>query len=279
MKTQLAGIQIKAARLAKQWRASLLARHTGISRSRLSKFESGLSYPNPVEWCVLREHLDLGPYPKKRRLELPPVRRRWFPLEPASARAERPFAVRLSAARRYFGHLADRALVTIRARQDEELCFEFLERALLESGPEAMFWMILLASGATPGRHSPNRAGFRKFSILDTQGSEVRGDLKRPCLDLNLPEWEVLFFHQVTLDTRTRIYRLDALACVWSLRNRIWLNIEIDGHGHDGTYDRERQSLLELPTVRISMEELGSKSFFRGFVEQLCRVAGLSEAS
>ncbi len=278
MNNPTAGTQIKAARVKKQWKPSVLARQTGLAQSRLCKFENESAYPTPKEWALLQSCLELGPYTARQTLELPSVRRRWFPEYPPLPEGERPFSIRQAAAKKTFGLLADKALLAVKVRPDHKLCYKFLEDATLESGDEAMFWVTLLAKGARPGRHSPHRAGFRKFSIIDPKLKEVRGDLKLPCLDLDFPDFEALLFPQVTLDTRSRIYRLDALASLWHPGSRLWVNIEIDGQGHVSTYDKERESNLGLPTERIVTTDLAQADFYGALTRRLRAHFGLPEA-
>ncbi len=281
MNNRHAGAQIKAARLLKQWKPAVLARRTGISPSRLSRIESESIYPTPTDWSLLQNHLELGPYPARSRLELPAVRRRWFPDPPLRPDAERPFTARLYAARASFGSVAEKCVSKVKARRDSRLCFKFLEEARLESGHEAMFWMALLAHGATPGRHSPHRAGFLKFAIVDSDRKELLPELRMPCLDLKFDRFEALLFPQASLDTRVRIYRLDVLACLWSPRSRIWVNIEIDGQGHGqnqpSDYDMTRQSLLGLPTERVSTDSLQSPDLMSDLEARLFELFGLPE--
>lgn len=278
-----AGAQIKAARLSKQWRPAVLARRTGLSPSRLSRLESEELYPTLQDWSLLAEHLVLGPYPERARLDLPAVRRRWFPELPSRPDAERPFGTRLFAARASFGTLAERYLAVIKARPDRRLCFKFLNEARLESGHEAMFWMALLAGGGNPGRHSPHRAGFLKFPIVDPDSKELLAEPRTPCLDLKFERFEALLFPQISLDTRSWIYRLDALACLWSPRARIWADIEIDGQGHasylPSDYDLTRQRLIGLPTERISTAQLQSPKLIAGLESRLFSLFGLPEAN
>ena len=65
-----------------------------------------------------------------------------------------------------------------------------------------------------------------------------------------------MLFPQLTLDTRKAYFRLDATLCMRDGRQRVWMNIEIDGAGHDGEFDAERQRLLGMPTIRLDRQAL-----------------------
>lgn len=278
MSNESAGAKIKLAREKKQWKPAILARAADLSPSRLSRLESGESHPSREEWSRLDAHLELGPYPILDRLELPPVRRRWFPNVPDLTAPERPLAARLHAARKLFGHAAERVISAMEGRADRAHCEKFLEDANLESGYECMFWLILLACGARPGRHSLLRAGFRKFAVVDPHSKEARGDVRFACLDVDIAGCECLLFPQVTLDTRKRIFRLDVLACLYTPRHRTWVNIELDGYGHDSTFDHERQHLLSLPTARFQTIDLSSPDLMAVLERKLKPLLGFAHA-
>lgn len=100
------------------------------------------------------------------------------------------------------------------------------------------------------------RAGFRTLAVLDPKTLRQIGDLRAPCLELAEENW--LIFPQLTVDTRKSVYRMDALLCWKGSNPRLWVNIEIDGLGHNPRFDLSRQQELGLPTVRIGPAELAA---------------------
>lgn len=148
--------------------------------------------------------------------------------------------------------LADVCLGKIRARQDAPLTLRFLTTVRLDSAYEAMFWMLLLAEGGRPCRYTLLKAGFRLHRVVDDRRNTA-GDARQPCLQLGQ---NVLLFPQVSLDVRKAYYRLDVLALVVRRGRRLWVNIEIDGSGHAGDLDEQRQADLGLPTLRLEKSRL-----------------------
>jgi len=186
----------------------------------------------------------------------------------------------LYAARKALGaRSVDGALAQLRTRPDQETCQEFLEQARTESGLEYFFWLQLLASGALPCRLSLYKAGFRALRVVEAGSRKGLGDSRAACLDVQTGRCRCLLFPQVTLDTRKAYFRLDALACVRARRDRCWLNLEIDGEGHDGQFDQERQLLLGLPTIRLSASEVASPNLLSLLDGKLAHVVGLPRAS
>lgn len=82
-------------------------------------------------------------------------------------------------------------------------------------------------------------------------------DVPWPCIELSLRGRECLLFPQVTVDVRVTYYRLDALVCVRTPNQpRYFVDLEIDGDGHVGRFDAEREGRLRLPTIRLKEAEL-----------------------
>lgn len=248
------GARLKAARDLRQWSQAVLSEQSGIPASRLSALETERRYPTEQEWEQLRECLRLGPYEPP--VELPVAPRRCHTAPPAAEQAERTFAQRFHAARCQFGSAADLVMSQIKEREDAAVCLRFLQQARTESGVEAMLWMRLLAEGGHPRCFSPLRAGFRRLSVVHGQSREGIGDVRQPCLTLETEHGFAMLFPQVTVDARRAYYRLDALMGLWVGRQRLWLNLEVDGEGHRSDYDLQRQSHLGLEAVRLSPGDL-----------------------
>lgn len=244
------GSYLRVARRKKQWTQAQLARHLGMQRARLCNLEKDRRHPTREEWLRLSSCLALGPCPPS--LELPAPQRCWRASPPYPKEPERSVWTRRQAARKTFGSVVDTLANAVEKR--DKNAQTFLRYANLESGDEYFFWLKLLDEGGRPCRYSPNKAGFRTWAILEPKSWRQIGDLRAPCLELLDQGW--LLFPQLTLDTRKSIYRTDALLCCRHEDGRLWVNIEIDGLGHDPRFDQQRQTELGLPTARVSATEL-----------------------
>jgi hypothetical protein len=87
-------------------------------------------------------------------------------------------------------------------------------------------------------------------------------DARFPCLEVEVDGFPFLAFPQLSVMTRHGIYRLDVLVGVMVEQSRVWINLEIDGGGHDNRYDLERQRNLDLPTARLTEQELKAPDCF-----------------
>lgn len=253
------GVLIKAARQKQQLSQIDLCRITKLTPPRLSKLENDLLYPTRDEWQRLNLFLSLGNYVPREQINKPCPPGAWKAGTPVLNRdSERSLAARLYASQKSFAKLTNKAIISIKNRPDMEVCERFLQQALLESGYEYLFWVRLLAAGGRPGWYSPSKAGYRDLAVVDRKSKKQAGDLKHPCLSLESRDYDALFFPQVTLDTRKTYYRLDALVCIRWNRRRIWVDVEVDGPGHNGEFNRIRQRDLRLETLRLTKTELSA---------------------
>jgi transcriptional regulator with XRE-family HTH domain len=253
------GDRIVKARDRRQWKQSMLCRKTGIPASRLSRLESGSRYPTEDEWRRLADVLDLGPY--RRPPDEPSPSAGWKAIPPLLNQIqEKSLASRYYAARRTLKTYLEGVIARVKDREDADVAERFLQRCGLDSSLEYWFWLCLLAFGARPRWFAPLKAGYRKHSIVDRKTNSVAGDLRHPCLEVEIPSGKLLLFSQVTIETRRGQFRLDALVCVRTPRHRFWVNFEIDGgghgRGHDPAYDHERQQALGLDTIRFTTADL-----------------------
>lgn len=237
-----------------------LARRTGIAQARISKLELDKRLPSNAEWHSLRHHLALPQVFRTEKIPLP------FPLpcwrvsrEELALVKEMPLSSRIYRAQKSFGSLFCEKLDLVNQRDDHPLPTRFLNQACLDSGHEAMFWLHGLSAGGRPCWYAPLKAGFRQFPILDRSAAQkVVGDVRQPCLEIVREGYGLLLFPQVTVQTRRGCYRLDVLVCILRGKKRCWANVEIDGGGHDGEFDREREDNLRLPTLRLTKAHLAN---------------------
>ena len=246
------GSRLRAARRKKQWTQVAVATSLGMRPARLCQLERDQRHPSRDEWSLLATCLALGPYPTV--IDLPPPVGGWRSQSPGPDVGDRSVSARRRAARRTFGLVVD--VLSSRVSNLGKTSQTFLQHACLESGTEYFFWLKLLAEGGHPCCYSPARAGFRNWPILARRGVEYVGDLRLPCLEMTEHGW--LLFPQLTVDTRRAIYRLDVLVCCRIRYGRIWINVEVDGSGHESRFDQQRQADLGLPTVRIDTADLMS---------------------
>ena len=251
------GAQIRKAREEREWSLTVLAAKSGLSKPYLSKLENDKLSVKASDWVLLRRFLELPScLPYEGRLPLPPACFRALPPKLISE-STRCWKSRLPAARNTFGDTTVcRRLAQIDARGDGPLCHHFLEQVEIDSAWELFLWLLLLALGAKPAWTSPLGSGFRKHAVVDAAGQKQIGDLRRPCLSLELGTMRVIIFPQVSLRTPRCVYRLDALVCVLWGRRKEWIDLEVDGPQHEAEYDLMRQRDLGLTTLRLGREHL-----------------------
>jgi transcriptional regulator with XRE-family HTH domain len=251
------GAQIRKARKEREWSLALLAARSGLSKTYLCKLENDYLSVKASDWVLLRRFLDLpSALPYEGRLPLPPACFRAL-LPKLKSESTRCWKSRLPAARSAFGDTrVSQRLAEIDARADGALCHHFLEQVETDSAWELFLWLLLLALGAKPAWYSPLGSGFRKHAVVDAAGQKQIGDLRRPCLSWESGTVKMIIFPQVSLRTPRCVYRLDALVCVVRGRRREWIDLEVDGPGHDAHYDLMRQRTLGLTTLRLGREQL-----------------------
>ena len=235
-----------------------LAKEVGMSQARLSQFERHVRLPNLQEYRRLSNALGACLGPLEGRTPLPYPQSFWFRAFTPDGEGNGSSARRLFAARRRYPKIVDGQLPSVLSRPDWPTCQRFLDQARLDSSTELLFWLALLKADGRPCWQAPTRVGFRLRSVVDEKRKVVIGDIRQPCLELKMNSLDALFFPQLTLDARRAFYRLDALACLRRKRRRLFLNLEIDGRGHDPEYDQVRQTQLGLRTVRLDTDDVTS---------------------
>jgi transcriptional regulator with XRE-family HTH domain len=271
MKIMTIGERLRTLRGQKNRSQRYLSKQTGISQTRISQIEDGRQHPTKKEWEQLQRSLGAVATPLPVKLQRPYPNQAWATNRPElSWTVEAPVNARIYRARKSFGPIFDKLLSRVAGREDAPLSFRFLNDAGLDSGDEAAFWIHGFAVGGRACWYSPVRAGFRSLPIVDgPEERKVIGDLRHPCLEILRANYGILLFPQLRLITRRGFYRLDALACIRRGRKRCWVNIEIDGGGHDGEFDAERESQLRLPTIRLRKSHLADPAMFASLEQRL----------
>ena len=257
MKNEIKGAAIRKARKKLQLTQHDLASKVGLSQSRISRLETGRDTPDQNEWAKLAACLNLWPAQVPPKLERPIPSQDWHKPKPAILVAgDRPTQVRENAARNHYGAVVDKLLRQVHSREDWRLCEDFLREAAPESGHEYFLWLRLLAAGGKPCWFSLFRAGFRASAVVESSSKIAIGDVRLACLRVDGPGISWLLYPQVTLDARKSYDRLDALASLRTAEKQLWVDLEVDGRGHDPEWDEQRQQHLDLPTLRLTPAEL-----------------------
>lgn len=257
MSARTPGARIKSARSQTEYSQTELGQLAGISQSRLSALENERRPPSADEWQRLARWLPLGPLDSPSTLSLPLPRSIWrVRQKELSAFGQCPPSVRELAAKKSFGQVAVQRQAEAERLHDPALVARFLSEAGLDSGHEHRMWVDLMAEGGKPCWFRPLKAGFDRLCVVDRDTRRNASDRRLACLDAAGPNTDWLLWPQVTLDARQAYYRLDALAKVCMGDLSLWLDLEIDGEGHDSQFDQRRSLHLGLPTLRLLRAEL-----------------------
>lgn len=155
---------------------------------------------------------------------------------------DRPAAVRFHAARKQHPDLVRSLESCTRGRPDFALVNYFTAQLSCGSAVECLYLLSLLARGGQPALAPP--LGFRRLPhpVVDPITREWVCHRPFPAIVLG----EAHHFFQVSMLT-PRLYTVDVLR--W---DGAWTVVEIDGRGHDGRGDQERDQAIGLPVKRLS---------------------------
>lgn len=254
------GEAIRSERKRRGWSQKQVQSLVQIDRRRLSDLELGKRVPSAEESRLLSEIGLLQKANAPRRPTNLQLSSSWLerPLQ-YRPKPSRPVKVRIAAALKRYGSWINLLVSRLghgSYRRERE---EFLNQACVESGTELAFWLELLTLGSRPCRLPPCRTGFRTLPVLHPTTLSVQSDARHPCLEGQLDGLEFLAFPQLTVLARGRVYRLDSLFGFKVGKTKVWLNVEIDGAGHDVHRDLERERDLGLLAVRITDRDLQAR--------------------
>lgn len=260
------------------WNRKDLVLASGLRRQRLSEILRGLRLPNRKELVALSRALGVSMEGVIRETLWQPPRR-----QPRSSRPERaiertfgmaelylaplevPFAGRLAAARRQSEYEA--LLTSVFARLDKRRDRDRILASLVDlpcgSGAEATFVFRLLDLEARVVTLAPLALGVSDSRLRDLVTRDYVGARPMRALALNLPHCAVVLWPQVPVRTESAGYTLDYLLAAKEGGAFIFGDLEIDGLGHDGSRDVERQAGLALPALRIDHPDLIRADFPR----------------
>lgn len=248
---------LKGARTRAGQTQEQIARETAIDRRRLSDLERGVHKPNPQERERLISTGLLDPEARHEERAERAYKSKWRQKRQTMYRKS-TYSVehRLNAAVKIFGSAATQRLRALGEGEVRDAYLHFLSNAVVDSGLEMYAWLSLAAGKARPVWLSPASVGFRKWAVVNPGNLEVVSDIRFPALEFQIGDVPAIAFPQLTVIARSAVYRLDALLGLRVGRSRIWIDLEIDGVGHEARFDAEREQRLDLPAVRVSTIEL-----------------------
>ena len=230
-----------------------LADATTISRPRCCQFERGFRTPSIEELRKLNAALRMSslvlfhaPRPPARALaQLVSAGKRLTPRAKVYLpQSDRSSDIRYRAALRRWPASVRSATLRLSQRPDFELVRYLCERVSLGSADECLHLLGILLKGALPCFASPQSLGHLPHPVVDPEGRFEVGSHLFPCLALN----DAFYFFQVSFST-PRILTVDTL--VW---DDGWYVVEVDGYGHRGEDDADRDRALQIPVVRFNAD-------------------------
>jgi len=243
---------IRELRLARGWTQEELATRVGTTRDHLKKIETKQVGPPPtvlerlcIELGCLPEELDIIPQrpPGRPRKPEADLLRRFQQTAPKVPLVGRSSASRLGGLWRDFPGWMGK----LNWSPDWT---PFLEGVSSESGDETIVQLGELNRGVAMTEVTTDFMGFQQWPVVDDKGRGA-SFYRRPAMASE--DWLLTF--QVSVRTSRRIYRLDGLLLVLEPQRTI-LDLEVDGKGHDPTWDLERATDLAMLAVRIPYYEV-----------------------
>lgn len=125
----------------------------------------------------------------------------------------------------------------------------------------------IAAAGAELRLDSPLLWGFDRHVLVDHH-DRFLGAAHLPCLLYDKEKVTFALWPQVRLRPADVTWCLDGLLFFRLGAQRRWLDMELDGGGHDPRNDLFRAYQLQLPEVRITGEEIGTGEVFRLLLER-----------
>jgi len=258
------------------WTRNDLSLASGLRHQRLSEILRGVRWPNRQELTALSRALGVS----TARLiheTLWHARRK----SPLSCRVERTvgrdfglaelylpptemtFAGRLVGARRQSEY--EDVLRSVFARLDQRPDRDPTLLSLVDlpcgSGAEATFVFRLLDLEARVVTFAPLALGVCDTRLRDPRSLDYVGGRPMRALAVTWSHCTVVFWPQVPMRTGSASYNLDYLLAAREGNAFAYGDYEIDGLGHDGNRDAERQSRLALPTLRLGHHDLVRPDF------------------
>jgi transcriptional regulator with XRE-family HTH domain len=238
------------------WTQNGLAERAGILRSRVADLESGRRAVTELELLQLGAAFGCSPQCIDLRRHLGDGRPLVLDEELLSLFHQVPEPIpeprfngysRLSKCRLHYPELMRRLDPAIRENPSWQ---EFLRSGRSDSRVETAFHLLELESGARFCRATLLKTGFDRFPVIDVDSRAEIGH--RPTAALITNDW--LLFPQVTVTT-PKTFTIDALL-VLPHPSPTYIDLEIDGPGHNYSEDETRTNHLGMPTIRLNEREI-----------------------
>ena len=250
------GNQIKERRIALDLTQAELGARIGRSHKRISEFELETRAPDPEAKIALCRVLNLPAFSTETEL-LPALCRHLVKPRFYVRPGERSTEHRLWAARTRapeWAHRINDCLVPKRKA--------LLNLCASDSCWEALILAHLMATSARQVSVQLLAEGYYQHVVLHPTDRLPAGHLRFPALSVQWGEESLLFVPQVPLRTMEGAeFTPDFLVGVRGKGPSKWIDLEVDGEGHDGSGDRYRMNLLGMRTVRYRPAQIRARDF------------------
>lgn len=160
------------------------------------------------------------------------------------------------------------AAIDARADSHEISCF--LGEFGTDSGDEVLLLLGLAGAGGKAAMLAPARLGSGLLDLREKKSRPYLGNRLMRTLVLQSGAWILVFFVQVPILAGWP-RRVDFLVALKSPHGTDWQVIEVDGDGHDDSYDEERSQALRLPVLRLLPAGLEDPAHIREILRTLAR--------
>jgi len=269
-------VQLKKARQALGLSQHRLSAVTDILQARISDFERGRRTPDLRALQALADGLGFrlddmvrrtawtGPTPgRPSREQESALLLRFTPdLEQIyHAPRKKDFAFHMAAVRDRFAHVLAWLEPRFDARPDRQEVELFLRDLPVDSADEALFDLLAATFGGTGVRVAPAALRFCQHAVIDPESRVPVGHRRRVAFSMDFDDAAYVLIPQVAVRPRETII-MDLLVGV---REGIttWIDLEVDGGGHDPRRDEERTEALGLPVLRVTTKMLQEAQFMK----------------
>lgn len=242
---------LKLQRLSLKLSQNTTSQHGLISRVGYQRLEAGCTTASPDQAAALQKLLGV---PVLTDQHLINARQRRELCDFGPLQLERVNPEPWKRARRFWG-----------LQGADDSTWDFLSTFVhADSATECKFHLGCIRGGAQAKVDSPLIWGYNRHLLLDLKGASL-GARHWPCLLYRDQHTTLCYWPQLTLKSETTVYRIDGLLYY----NGQWFILELDGQGHNSTFDETRSKMLGLPEIRFTSPELLKKDCFPLLLERL----------
>lgn len=275
-------VQLRKARQARGLSQRRLSAVTDLLQARISDFERGRRTPDLRALQALADGLGF-------RLAEMVRRTAWTEPNPGRPRREREsslllrftpdleqiyhaprkkdFAFHMAAVRDRFAQVLAWLEPRFDARPDREEVELFLRDLPVDSADEALFDLLVATFGGMGVRVAPTGLSFCKHAVIDAETRVPVGHRRRVALSVDFDDAACVLIPQVAVRPRETII-MDFLVGVRE-GTTTWIDLEVDGGGHDPRRDEERTAALGLPVLRVTTKMLPEAQFMKRTLQTL----------